>query len=70
MSAVENLLIALAALGAAVTVAALLVLSGWLPRLSGRAVYVIECLLEAGSSRSKLSPRERAEIVGRLWVPW
>ncbi len=66
----ETLLMALAALAAAAAVAALLVLSGWLPRLSGRAVYVIECLLEAGSSRSELSARERAEIVGRLWVPW
>ena len=66
----ETLFVALAALAAVVAVSALLVLSGWLPRLSGRAVYVIECLLEAGSSRSKLSPRERAEIVGRLWVPW
>jgi len=66
----ETLFIALAALAAAVAVSALLVLSGWLPRLSGRTVYVMECLLEARSSRSKLSPRERAEIVGRLWVPW
>ena len=66
----ETLLIVLAAVATAAAVSLVLVLSGWLPRLAGRAVYVVECLLEANNQRSELSARDRSELVARLWVPW
>ena len=66
----ETLLITLVGVAVAAAVAAALVLSGWQPRLAGRAVYVIESIMETGSQLSKLSPRDRAELVARLWVPW
>ncbi len=66
----ETLLIALAVIAAAAVLSVALVVSGWLPRLAGRTVYAMECLLEAKEGPSKLSSRERAELAARLWVPW
>ena len=66
----ETLLIVLAALAVSAVALVLSVLSGWLPRLAGRALYVVECLTGANSQKSKLSARDRAELVARLWVPW
>ncbi len=43
-----------------------LVLSGWFPRLAALAANGLERLFSTGEP---LTPRERAEIVARLWVP-
>lgn len=66
----ETLLIALAVLAASAAVSVALVLSGRLRRVAGRAMCVMHCLLETRERPSKLSHRERAELVARLWVPW
>ena len=45
-----------------------LVLSGWFPRLAALAARGLECLLSMGEPQP-LTPKDRAEIVARLWVP-
>ncbi|MEE8385063.1 MAG: hypothetical protein V3S01_04025 [Dehalococcoidia bacterium] len=49
------------------TMAVITVLIGWFPRLAALAVHSLESLLCGGEPR--LSPRDRAELVARLWVP-
>jgi hypothetical protein len=50
-------------------VAVITVLAGWFPRLAALAARGLEMLLPAGQPR-RLDPRERAELIARLWVPY
>ncbi len=62
------LIIATTATALMLTIAVITVLTGWFPRLAARAVHSLESLLCGGES-PRLSPRDRAELVARLWVP-
>ena len=58
------------AIAAALTLTAtvLTVVSGWLRRLTALSVRGLELSLRGGGT-PRLSPRERSELVARLWVP-
>jgi hypothetical protein len=50
------------------TIAVLTVLTGWFPRLAALAARSLESLLCHGEP-PRLTPRDRAELIARLWVP-
>ncbi len=50
------------------TIAVITVLTGWFPRLAALAIHSLESLFRSGEP-PRLSPRDRAELVARLWVP-
>lgn len=58
------------ATAAVLTLAAvvLTVLTGWFPRLAALAVRCLEILLRRADTES-LTPRDRSELIARLWVP-
>ena len=61
------LIIATTATALILTIAVISVLTGWFPRLAALAAHSLESLLCGESPR--LSPRDRAELIARLWVP-
>ena len=62
------LIIATTATALILTIAVITVMTGWFPRLAALAAHGLEALLCRGES-PRLSPRDRAELVARLWVP-
>ncbi len=62
------LIIAATATALILTIAVLTVLTGWFPRLAALAARSLESLLCRGEP-PRLSPRDRAELMARLWVP-
>ena len=46
----------------------LTVLTGWFPRLAALAARCLEILFRR-ADRESLTPRDRAELIARLWVP-
>lgn len=48
--------------------ALVVVLTGWFPRLAALAARAIDLLPRYGES-PQLDPRERSELLARLWVP-
>ena len=62
------LIIATTATALILTIAVLTVLTGWLPRLAALAVRSLESLRCCGEA-PRLTPRDRAELMARLWVP-
>jgi hypothetical protein len=46
----------------------LTIVTGWFPRLAALAVRSLEFLLWRGDT-PRLDPRERSELMARLWVP-
>ena len=64
---VTALIIALAATAFMLAAVILTVLAGWFPRLAALAARGLEMLLPGGQPR-RLDPRERAEMVARLWI--
>lgn len=63
------LIIALTATAFTLAAVALTVLMGWFPRLAALAARGLEMVLPGGETR-RLNPRERSEIVARLWITW
>ena len=61
---VTALIIALTATAFMLAAVILTVLAGWFPRLAARG---LEMMLPAGQPR-RLDPRERAEMMARLWI--
>lgn len=47
----------------------LMVAKGWFPRLAALAARALALLFWRGG-KTRLDPRDRAELVARLWVPW
>jgi hypothetical protein len=64
---VTALIIALAATAFMLAAVILTVLAGWFPRLAALAARGLEMVLPGGQPR-RLDPRERAEMVARLWI--
>jgi hypothetical protein len=62
------LIIATTATTLILTIAVITVLTGWFPRLAALAVHSLESLL-CGGEPPRLSPRDRDELIARLWVP-
>ncbi len=62
------LIIATTATALILIIAVLTVLTGWFPRLAARAARSLESLLCRGEP-PRLTPRDRAELIARLWVP-
>ncbi len=62
------LIIASTATALILTIAVLTVLTGWFPRLAALAARSLESLLCRGEP-PRLSRRDRAELIARLWVP-
>lgn len=48
--------------------ALIVVLTGWFPRLAALTARAIDLLPRHGGS-PRLDPRERSELLARLWVP-
>jgi len=63
------LIIALTATTFILAVVILTVLTGWFPRLAALVARGLEMVLPGGQPR-RLDPRERAELIARLWVPY
>jgi hypothetical protein len=61
------LIIALAATAFILAAAILTVLTGWFPRLAALAARGLEAVLPGGQPR-RLDPRDRAEMIARLWI--
>ena len=61
------LIIALTATVFILVAVILTVLAGWFPRLAALAARGLEMMLPAGQPR-RLDPRERAEMMARLWI--
>jgi hypothetical protein len=64
---VTALIIALTATAFMLAAVILTVLAGWFPRLAALAARGLEMVLPGGQPR-RLDPRERAEMVARLWI--
>jgi len=64
---VTALIITLAATAFMLAAVILTVLAGWFPRLAALAARGLEMVLPGGQPR-RLDPRERAEMVARLWI--
>ena len=64
---VTALIIALAATAFVLAAVILTVLAGWFPRLADLAARGQEMVLPGGQPR-RLDPRERADMVARLWI--
>jgi hypothetical protein len=64
---VTALIIAMAATAFMLAAVILTVLAGWFPRLAAVAARGLEMVLPSGQPR-RLDPRERAEMVARLWI--
>ena len=62
------LIIATTATALILAIAVLTVLTGWFPRLAALAARSLESLLCRGEP-PRLTPRDRAELIARLWVP-
>ncbi len=62
------LIIASTATALILIIAVLTVLTGWFPRLAALAARSLDSLLCRGEP-PRLSPRDRAELIARLWVP-
>lgn len=62
------LIIATTATALILTIAVLTVLTGWFPRPAALAALSLESLLHRGEPL-RLDPRDRAELIARLWVP-
>jgi hypothetical protein len=65
---VTALIIALAATAFMLAAVIFTVLAGLFPRLAAIAARGLEMVLPSGQPR-RLDPRERAELVARLWIP-
>ncbi len=64
---VTALIIALTVTAFMLAAVILTVLAGWFPRLAALAARGLEMVLPGGQPR-RLDPRERAEMVARLWI--
>lgn len=64
---VTALIIALTATAFVLAVAVLTAVAGWFPRLAALTARGLETLLRDGQPR-RLDPRDRAEMMARLWV--
>ncbi len=64
---VTALIIALAATAFMLAAVIFTILAGWFPRLAALAARGLEMVLPGGQPR-RLDPRERAEMVARLWI--
>lgn len=64
---VTALIIALTATAFVLAVAVLTVTAGWFPRLAALTARGLETLHPSGQPR-RLDPRDRAEMMARLWV--
>jgi len=64
---VTALIIALTVTAFILAAVILTVLAGWFPRLAALAARGLEMVLPSGQPR-RLDPRERAEMVARLWI--
>ncbi|MFB3093331.1 MAG: hypothetical protein ACE1ZN_02845 [Dehalococcoidia bacterium] len=62
------LIIAMTATALVLAIAVITVLTGWFPRLAALAALSLESLLCRGEP-PQLNPRDRAELIARLWVP-
>ncbi|MCH7576185.1 MAG: hypothetical protein IH822_00065 [Chloroflexi bacterium] len=62
------LIIATTATALVLAIAVITVLTGWFPRLAALAALSLESLLCRGEPL-RLNPRDRAELIARLWVP-
>jgi len=63
------LIIALTATTFILAAVTLTVLTGWFPRLAALAARGLEMVLSSGQA-PRLDPRDRAELIARLWVPY
>ncbi len=50
------------------TATVLTIVTGWFPRLTAFAARGLEAFLRGGGTQ-RLSPRDRSELIARLWVP-
>ena len=64
---VTALIIALTVTAFMLAAVILTALAGWFPRLAVLAARGLEMVLPGGQPR-RLDPRERAEMVARLWI--
>ena len=48
---------------------AVTVVTGWFPRLAALSVRGLEAVVRPGAP-TRLTLRDRSELVARLWVPW
>lgn len=64
---VTALIIALTATAFILAALIVTVLAGWFPRLAALAVRGLEMAVPGGQPR-RLDPRERAEMMARLWI--
>ena len=62
------LIIAMTATALVLASAVITVLTGWFPRLAALAALSLESFLRHGEP-PRLDPRDRAELIARLWVP-
>ena len=62
------LIIATTATTLILTITVITVLTGWFPRLAALAAHSLDSLL-CGGEPLRLSQRDRAELIARLWVP-
>jgi hypothetical protein len=51
------------------TATVLTIVTGWFPRLAALAARGLEAFLRYGCEQPRLSPRDRSELIARLWVP-
>ncbi len=62
------LIIVTTATALVLAIAVITVLTGWFPRLAALAALSLESFLHRGEPL-RLDPRDRAELIARLWVP-
>lgn len=63
------LIIAATATALILTATVLTIVTGRFPRLTALAARGLAALLHCGGEQTRLSPRDRSELVARLWVP-
>ncbi len=63
------LTIAATATALILTATVLTIVTGWFPRLAALAARGLMVFLHGGCEQPGLSPRDRSELVARLWVP-
>ncbi len=63
------LIIAGTATALILTATVLTIVTGWFHRLVALAARGLVAFLHCGGEQPRLSPRDRSELVARLWVP-
>lgn len=63
------LIIAMTATTLVLAAVILTVITGWFPRVAALFARVLELLFWRGADTRRLDPRDRSELMARLWVP-